>query len=201
MRRLALGLTLFVFGTGVALAVTNTAKLVGPKYTLKEVMGKAHKEGLLKKVTAGDASAEEKAQLLDLYVAMYDHEAPKGDAGSWTEKTSAAVLRDCVFSKAFWHDMLWVVVHQSGGQFTRRHRPDPARSPHPASDSTVPVYPATPPFQTLDTLLPPEDGFSQITPDLWARVAGSLVVGPQLLVVVRLVRTAASDAKFPSNSD
>ena len=49
MRRLALGLTLFVFGTGVALAVTNTAKLVGPKYTLKEVMGKAHKEGLLKK--------------------------------------------------------------------------------------------------------------------------------------------------------
>ena len=92
MRRLALGLTLFVFGTGVALAVTNTAKLVGPKYTLKEVMGKAHKEGLLKKVTAGDASAEAKSQLLDLYVAMYDHEAPKGDAGSWTEKTSAAVV-------------------------------------------------------------------------------------------------------------
>lgn len=53
-----------------------------PKHTIKEVM-KAHKAGLLKKVVGGDASDEEKKQLLDLYISLVESKPSKGDIGSW----------------------------------------------------------------------------------------------------------------------
>jgi hypothetical protein len=64
-----------------------------PKYSIKDVMKEAHKgdAALLKKVAAGDASAEEKKQLLELYQALAKNEPPKGDAASWKEKTDALV--------------------------------------------------------------------------------------------------------------
>ena len=63
-----------------------------PAYTVKKVMGMAHKGGLLKKVTAGDASSDEKKQLLELYIALWENKPSKGDAASWTDKSSAAVV-------------------------------------------------------------------------------------------------------------
>jgi len=62
-----------------------------PKYTIKEVMAKAHKSGLLKKVAAGDASKEDREELAELYVALSKNEPPKGDEKDWKKKTSAMV--------------------------------------------------------------------------------------------------------------
>jgi hypothetical protein len=60
-----------------------------PKYTIKEVMQKAHKSGLVKKVASGQGSKEEAAQLVEMYTALGKNKPPKGDAGSWDQKTKA----------------------------------------------------------------------------------------------------------------
>ena len=62
-----------------------------PKYTIKQVMKTAHKGGLLKKVSEGKASDEEKKQLVELYEAMAALKPPKGEESSWKEKTTALV--------------------------------------------------------------------------------------------------------------
>ena len=63
-----------------------------PKYTIKEVMKIAHKDGLLKKVIAGDASQEEKLSLLDYYISLVENEPPKGDMESWHNLAGKAAL-------------------------------------------------------------------------------------------------------------
>ncbi|MFN4261411.1 MAG: hypothetical protein ACK4RK_19165 [Gemmataceae bacterium] len=63
-----------------------------PKYTISEVMVKAHKQGLLKKVTSGQASDAEKKQLCELYAALAATPCPKGDAASWKKMTGAIVV-------------------------------------------------------------------------------------------------------------
>ena len=60
-----------------------------PKYTTKEVMQKAHKGGLMKKVSEGKASADEKKQLIEFYEALAANKPPKGDEAEWKVKTSA----------------------------------------------------------------------------------------------------------------
>lgn len=62
-----------------------------PKYKTKEVMAEALKGPLAKKVAAGDASAEEKKLLLEMFMAMTKNEPAKGDAESWKKKTTALV--------------------------------------------------------------------------------------------------------------
>ena len=62
-----------------------------PKYNIKEVMAKAHKNKLYDKVARGDASAEEKKMLLDLYVALAENEPPKGDSKAWKAHTKVLV--------------------------------------------------------------------------------------------------------------
>jgi len=62
-----------------------------PKYTIKEVMKAAHKDGLLKKVTGGTADATEKKTLLELYTALSENKPSKGDEKVWKEKTAAIV--------------------------------------------------------------------------------------------------------------
>ena len=52
----------------------------------------AHKDGLLKKVSAGDASTEDRTALLDLYISLTESKPKKGEAASWTAKTNAIVL-------------------------------------------------------------------------------------------------------------
>ncbi|HVX13221.1 MAG TPA: hypothetical protein VHC22_18695 [Pirellulales bacterium] len=62
-----------------------------PKYTIKEVMKKAHKDGLMKKLADGGGTKADAEELLDLYKAMAKNKAPKGDAESWKTKTKALV--------------------------------------------------------------------------------------------------------------
>ena len=62
-----------------------------PKYTIKEVMAKAHKSGLFKKVAAGEATDEEKKELLELYVALAENEPPQGDLEGWKAHTKVLV--------------------------------------------------------------------------------------------------------------
>jgi ABC-type Fe3+-hydroxamate transport system substrate-binding protein len=62
--------------------------------TIKDVMKEAHKKpkDLLKKVVVGgDATAEDKNRLLELYKALAANTPPKGDAASWKEKTDLLV--------------------------------------------------------------------------------------------------------------
>jgi hypothetical protein len=59
------------------------------KYTIKDVMKKAHKEGLLKTVLGGGASMADRESLAEMYTALGQNKPPKGDAASWKEKTDA----------------------------------------------------------------------------------------------------------------
>ena len=79
---------------GGAMAVNNARAAK----TVKEVMKLAHKdpiagkETLLKIILAGSAKDEQKKQLLDLYIDMFEGEPKKGDAGEWKMQAGAAVL-------------------------------------------------------------------------------------------------------------
>ncbi len=61
------------------------------KYTIPEVMARAHKEGLMKKVADGKASDEEKEELVGHYVALNNNDPPKGEKKDWKKRTSALV--------------------------------------------------------------------------------------------------------------
>jgi len=74
-------------GVGVTWNVTRAAD-EAPKYNIKEVMKKAHKEGLLKKVLEG-ATKEDAQELLDLYTSLSQNKPPKGEAAAWKSKTDA----------------------------------------------------------------------------------------------------------------
>lgn len=78
-----------------ALALVLDSAAVGgdkEKVTIKQVMKKAHsKGGLRDKVIAGDASAEEKKELVSLYEALGRNTPPKGDEAAWKDKTKALV--------------------------------------------------------------------------------------------------------------
>jgi len=63
-----------------------------PKHTIEEVMEQAHKGGLLNKVADGQATPEEKALLLDLYVSLAENDPPRGDAESFQKLANQAVL-------------------------------------------------------------------------------------------------------------
>lgn len=62
-----------------------------PKFTIEQVMEKAHKGGaksLIRKVAGGKASQEEKDKLVEFYTALPKNKPPKGDAKSWKKKTT-----------------------------------------------------------------------------------------------------------------
>jgi hypothetical protein len=64
-----------------------------PKYTIKEVMKKAHagKDAILTKVKAGKASAEEMKQLVAMYEALEVNKPPRGEEKEWAKRTKALV--------------------------------------------------------------------------------------------------------------
>ncbi|MFK8114154.1 MAG: hypothetical protein AB8B91_18275 [Rubripirellula sp.] len=62
-----------------------------PKHTIKEVMKKALKGPLLKKVASGEASDEEKKELHAMMVSLSKNTPKKGEADSWKKLTSALV--------------------------------------------------------------------------------------------------------------
>jgi len=59
------------------------------KYTIAEVMKKAHKDGLLKVVASGKASEAQRKELAELYKALSQNSPPKGDAEDWKKVTGA----------------------------------------------------------------------------------------------------------------
>ncbi len=63
-----------------------------PKHSIKEVMKMAQKDGLAKKVIAGDATEEEKKMLLDLFISLLEDKPPQGDMESWQKLSGAAAL-------------------------------------------------------------------------------------------------------------
>ena len=62
-----------------------------PKYSVKEVMKALHEgdDAIAKKVTKGEGTHEDFAKLVEYYKSLPLNEAPKGDATSWKEKTTA----------------------------------------------------------------------------------------------------------------
>ncbi|MCI0459499.1 MAG: hypothetical protein L0Z62_21320 [Gemmataceae bacterium] len=59
-----------------------------PKYTISEVMLKAQKSGLWKKVATGNGDADEKKQLVEYYTALAQHKPPAGDEAAWKKQTA-----------------------------------------------------------------------------------------------------------------
>jgi hypothetical protein len=80
------------FSTIAVFGLVGFAAEEKPEYTTKQVMKEAHKDGLLKKVTEGKASDEEKGKLLVLYKAMLANDPPKGPADGWKTKGEAIVV-------------------------------------------------------------------------------------------------------------
>jgi len=65
-----------------------------PKYTIKEVMKKAHVGGdnsLMSKVAAGTADKAQKEELAELYASLAANKPPKGEPKAWGEKTEALI--------------------------------------------------------------------------------------------------------------
>jgi hypothetical protein len=97
MRKVMLGIV--VMGIAVTTAWYSTAAQKDdkekdkPKYTIKEVMKKAHAgpDALLKKVQKGDASKEEMKELVAMYKALEVNKPPKGEEADWKKKTKALV--------------------------------------------------------------------------------------------------------------
>ena len=81
-----------------AFGMFATAQDDKPKFTIKEVMKKAHESKLCGKVADGKASKEEKDSLVEMYVALTKNKPSKGDAKSWETKTKALVdaAKECV---------------------------------------------------------------------------------------------------------
>ncbi len=95
-------LTLGVLGGLATYQAADTAK---PKYTIEEIMGKAHEgkqNSLLSKVVGGKASGDQKKELLGLYEDLARNKPEKGSADSWKQKTTALVsaAKDVVDGKA-----------------------------------------------------------------------------------------------------
>jgi len=88
-------MVLGLFGGSVYRAGDKDAE--DPKYTIKQVMRMAHGKmnksspSLSDKVLSGNASDEEKAKLLDLYVAMGASKPPKGELEAWKDRTGTIV--------------------------------------------------------------------------------------------------------------
>lgn len=60
-----------------------------PKYKIAEVMTKAMKGGLCKKVAEGKATAAEKETLIELFEALHQSKPPRGDQAKWQRRTKA----------------------------------------------------------------------------------------------------------------
>jgi hypothetical protein len=89
MRKLLVAGVIVAFSWVAITLTSGAAQEDKPKYTIKEVMGAAHKKGKLRdKVVAGTATDEEKKQLVEYYTALAANKPPRGDEASWKEKTA-----------------------------------------------------------------------------------------------------------------
>jgi hypothetical protein len=92
--RMLIGLTCVALALALVASTGNTsaAQQDAPKYTIADVMKKAHgKAGLLNKVKGKTATDMEAKDLLEMYQALSKNKPPQGDADSWKTKTTALV--------------------------------------------------------------------------------------------------------------
>ncbi len=87
-RTLIVSLAAATLTLGLFSVVNGQAK---PKYTIKQIMKDGLKGGLAKKVIEGKATSQEKIQLLDYAIALYETKPKKGEAASWTKLTGNLV--------------------------------------------------------------------------------------------------------------
>ena len=85
----------------VSLVAIGLVFAADAKYTIKEVMQKAHNDGLLNKVKDGKASKAEKDRLLELYTELGKNKPPRGDEKAWKQKCDAilAAAKEMVLAK------------------------------------------------------------------------------------------------------
>lgn len=83
-----------VAGMGSVMSLVRAADEAKPKHTIKEVMKVAHGKDstLLKNIIADKGTTEEKQQLLDLYISMFEGKPAKGDEDSWKMLAGKAAL-------------------------------------------------------------------------------------------------------------
>ena len=98
MRKLLLGMAVLGVAMGTAWTFSGAAQKDDddkkkPKYTIKEVMAKAHtgKDSLLTKYNDGKASKEDLKTLLEMYRALEVNKPPKGKEAEWKERTKKLV--------------------------------------------------------------------------------------------------------------
>ena len=93
MRKSILGIVACLFAVTVvgvpAFAADDDDKK--PKYSIEDVMKKAFKGPLVKKVTKGEASKEELKTLQEMLLSISKQKPHKGEADSWKEKTGALI--------------------------------------------------------------------------------------------------------------
>ena len=88
---LRVSLAALVVGLFAGLGTFSAAQDDKPKFSVSEVMQMAHEGGLLKKVVDGKPTKADKADLLEMYVALSKNKPPQGDAKSWKDKTTVIV--------------------------------------------------------------------------------------------------------------
>jgi hypothetical protein len=87
------GMAVLTLGLIAGLGMFRAADEAKPKYTIEEVMEKAHKgkSSLLKQVMTGKASDEQKKQLVEYYEELAKNKPEKGSAEDWKKRTTALV--------------------------------------------------------------------------------------------------------------
>jgi hypothetical protein len=96
-------LATLVLGALGGLATYQAADNEKPKYSIEEIMEKAHKgkDSLYKKVVGGKANGDQKKELLGLYEDLAKNKPEKGSQADWKTRTTAMVgaAKDVVADK------------------------------------------------------------------------------------------------------
>ncbi|MCG8586498.1 MAG: hypothetical protein MI757_17450 [Pirellulales bacterium] len=90
MAKLRIGLVTLAAVFVLSYAVSQASYFVQGN-TIKQVMRKAHKQGLLKQVLSGRSSDAERRELLNLYRDLARNTPPRGEPRSWRARTSSIV--------------------------------------------------------------------------------------------------------------
>lgn len=70
----------------------NPAPAPEPENSIKDVMKKAHKDGLLKKILDGKGEDADKKMLLNLYIDMLESKPAKGEQAEWLMLAGKSVV-------------------------------------------------------------------------------------------------------------
>lgn len=86
-------MAVMTMGLVAGLGVFQAADQAKPKYSIEEIMEKAHKgkSSLFKQVVGGKANAEQKKQLLDYYEELAKNKPEKGSEADWKKRTGTIV--------------------------------------------------------------------------------------------------------------